>query len=294
MFRRVTVRSLARAIAGTVQIAAVLLAVGCTTVQPARVTEFGQGVDKVKLQVDTTFTTVNQIVTQDEIDRAVGRPTLTEDDVAVVLKRDAIAKWDRAFEEVDAYVAKLSSLLSPDQPQNFDKALGELGTEMKTLAPQAVPSAGVATGFAELGRLLIEAKAQRDARRIASETDPALKTIFTEMAEVVGPDHTKGIRSTVWEHWMTRMAAQQVAFLTAKDKPDARRAIINAFIALRDNRDAQDLALGSLRQSLLDLASAHEALARGSDTDLAAAITMIQQEVEATRSLNEQFKALKH
>jgi hypothetical protein len=72
-----------------------------------------------------------------------------------------------------------------------------------------------------------------------------------------------------------------------------KREIVTAFIALRDKRDAQDLQLGSLRQSLLDLAMAHSALARGSDTDLATAINMIQQELQATRSLFDQFKALK-
>jgi len=295
--RGVRDRLLSRAIARIVPITAVLAvlgAVSCTTVQPARVTAFGQGVDKVRLQVDTTFTTVNQMVTEDEIDRAVGLPTLTEDDVTVVLKNEDIAKWDKAFEEIDAYVAKLSSLLSPEQPQDFDKALGELGTEMKNLDPKTLPSASVATGFAELGRLLIEAKAQRDALRIARNTDTAMKTIFTEMADTIGPDHSKGLRGTVWEHWKTRMDSERQAFLRAKDKSDIRREIINAYISLRDKRDGQDLQLGSLRQSLLDLASAHEALARGSDTDLAAAITMIQQELEATRALSEQFNGPKH
>jgi hypothetical protein len=292
--RRVKGRPIRKAIHHIVAIIPLLMVVACTTIQPTRIAEFGQGVDKVKLQLDTTFTTVNQMVTEDEIERAVERPTITEDDIAVVLRREDIAKWDKAFQQLDAYVAKLSSLLSSENPQNFAKALGELGTEMKTLNPQALPSAGVATGFAELGRLLIQAKAQRDARRIASKTDPAMKSIFMGMAEVIGPDHSRELRGTVWEHWKERMGAQRVAFLAAKDKLGTRREIVKAYIALRDNRDAQDLQLASLRQSILDLASAHEALARGSDTDLAAAVTMIQQELDVTRSLNEQFKALKY
>src|SRR5919201_1388267 len=139
--------------------AALLLLTGCPTVQRARVAEFGQGVDKVKLQFDTTFTAINEMVTEDEIARAIGQPTLKEEDVAVILKQEDIAKWDNAVAEIDRYVANLNALLSPGHAKDLDKALVDLGTEVKNRDPNLLPSAGVATGFAELGRLLIEAKA---------------------------------------------------------------------------------------------------------------------------------------
>jgi hypothetical protein len=232
-------------------------------------------------------------VTEDEIARAIGQPTLKEEDVAVILKQEDIAKWDNAVAEIDRYVANLNALLSPGHAKDLDKALVDLGTEVKNLDPNLLPSAGVATGFAELGRLLIEAKAQTDALKIARQTDPAMQTIFSEMASAIGENNLKGIRGTVREHWKLRMGVQQEAFIDAKGKSEVRREIVNTFIALRDKRDVQDLQLGSLRQSLLDLAAAHSALARGSDTDLATAINMIQQELEATRSLFDQFKAPK-
>src|SRR5260370_23015186 len=84
--------------------AVLLVVAGCTTVQPAQVTAFGQGVDTVKLQLDTTFAAANEMATEDEIDRAVTLPTLKEDDVGVVLKREDIAKWDKAFATVDLYI----------------------------------------------------------------------------------------------------------------------------------------------------------------------------------------------
>lgn len=293
----ITVKSrvLPTVLAGAAALTAVLAAAGCTTtVQPARVTAFGGAVDKVSLQVDTAFAAVNQMVTEDEIERAVGLDTLTEDDIAVVLKPEDIARWRRAFQEIGAYAAQLGSLLSPERPADFTKAIGELGSQMTSLDPHTLPSTGVAAGFAELGRLLIQAKAERDALRIAREADPAMQTIFLEMADVIGPDRSKGLRATVWEHWKTRMDGQRVEFLKTKDKPAARRKVVEAYIALRDQRDQQDLQLGSLRQGLLDLASAHEALARGSDTDLGAAIAMIQRELDATRAIAEQLNSAKH
>ena len=269
-----------------------LLVTGCTTVSPPRVTEFGQGVDKVKVQFDTAFTTINAMITEDEIDSAITAPTLTEEEVGVVLKGEDIAKWDAATSEIDQYVTNLGTLLSPDRPNDFSKALVDLGTEVKSLDPNLLPSPGVAAGFAELGRILIESKAQTDALRIARATDPAMQQIFTEMATAIGDDHSKGLRGTVYQHWILRMAIQRQAFLTANDKPDVRRTIVMSFIALRDQRDAQDLQLASLHQSLMDLAAAHAALARGSDTDLATALAMIQQELTVTRTLYDQFNAL--
>jgi hypothetical protein len=268
---------------------AFLLVAGCTTVQPARVSDFGQGVSSVKLQLDTSFADVNKMVTEDEVNRAVALPTLTEESFVVVLQRADIAKWDKAMSAIASYVANLTLLLSPDNANNFGTASEQLGTQLTQLGATVPP--GVATGFAELGRLLIEAKAETDALAAARKADPGMQQVFSEMAAAIGESNLKGIRGTVWTHWIGRMAEPAPAFLRAKGNPDARREIVLAYLDLRDKRDAQDLQLGSLRQSLLDLAAAHAALARGSNVGLAAAIGMVQQELDATRALSDSFKS---
>jgi predicted RNA methylase len=68
--------------------------------------------------------------------------------------------------------------------------------------------------------------------------------------------------------------------------------VVTNYIALRDQRDAQDLQLGMLRQSILDLAAGHGALARGSNINLNSAVALIQQELDATRALGEHFQSL--
>src|SRR5260221_3970283 len=143
--------------------AVLLLMTGCTTVQPAQVESFHQGVDTVKLQLDTTFATINQMVTQDEIDRAVTLPILKDEDVAVVLRSEDIDKWDTAFAMIDRYAANLTLLISPDNANDFGTATEGLAAALNQLDPRALPSAGVSTAFAELGRLLIEVKAETDA-----------------------------------------------------------------------------------------------------------------------------------
>lgn len=250
--------------------AALLFVAGCTTVPPAQVTAFAQGVDAVKLQLDTTFTSINQFASEDEIDRAATLPVLKEEDVAVVLEPGDIAKWDNAFGSMDTYAANLNLLISPDRANEFGTAAEGLGTALSKLDPDALPSAGVAAGFVELGRLLIEAKAESDALQAARKADPGVQQVFSAMADVIGGTSDEGLRGTVQQHWIKRMAAQRQAFLAAN--PNARRPVVVAFVGLRDKRDTQDLQLGSLRQSLLDLAAAHAALARGSQADLATAI----------------------
>jgi hypothetical protein len=272
-------------------VAALLFVAGCTTVPPAQVTAFAQGVDAVKLQLDTTFASINQLASEDEIDRVAAQSNFTEEDLGVVLKPGDITKWDTAFGAMDTYAANLSLLISPDRANEFGTAAEGLGTAISKLDKDALPSPGVSAGFIELGRLLIQAKAEHDAIQAARQANPAMEKIFSAMADVIGETKEKGLRNTAWSHWQLRITDRHAAFVGAK--PDARRAILVAYVGLRDKRDAQDLQLGRLRQSLLDLAAAHAALARGSQADLATAIGRIQQELDATRALEDHFKSLK-
>jgi hypothetical protein len=230
------------------------------------------------------------MATEDEVDRAVTLPALSESDIGVVLSRDSISKWDMAFASIEKYASNLSLLTSPDQANEFSTATEGLAAELAKLSPNALPSPGVATAFTELGRLLIEAKADSDALRVAQTVDPAMQQIFSTMAAAIGENNQKGIRGTVWEHWQLRMGVRQSQFLQASG--DARRADVLAFINLRDQRDAQDLQLGGLRQSILDLGVAHAALARGSNVELNAAIDQIQRELDASKAAFERFSAL--
>src|SRR5205823_5507669 len=89
-----------------------LTVAGCKTVQPARVTQFSQAVNETHAQTQTAFTAINDLVTEDEIDRATKLDRLTEDDVTVVLKPEDIGKWDNAFGTIDKYCANLQTLVS--------------------------------------------------------------------------------------------------------------------------------------------------------------------------------------
>ena len=269
-----------------------LLAAGCATVQQPQVEAFHQGVSAAKVQMDTAFASINRMVTQDEIDRAITLPNLKDEDVLAVLDADSIARWDTAFAKIDQYAANLTLLISPDNANDFGTATEGLAGEIAKLSPNALPSPTVATAFAEFGRLLIEVKGQHDAIAAARTADPGIQKVFSEMAAVIGESSQQagGFRATVRSHWQLRMADQRANFLAVQG--EARRGVVTGYIALRDQRDAQDLQLGMLRQSILDLASAHGALARGSNIDLNSAVALIQQELDATRALAEHFQSL--
>jgi len=269
-----------------------LFAAGCATVQQPQVEAFHQGVSAAKVQMDTAFASINRMVTQDEIDRAITLPNLKDEDVLAVLDAYSIARWDTAFAKIDQYAANLTLLISPDNANDFGAATEGLAGEIAKLSPNALPSPTVATAFAEFGRLLIEVKGQHDAIAAARTADPGIQKVFSEMAAVIGESSQEagGLRATVRSHWQLRMDDQRANFLAVQG--EARRGVVTNYIALRDQRDAQDLQLGMLRQSILDLASAHGALARGSNIDLNSAVALIQQELDATRALAEHFQSL--
>jgi hypothetical protein len=268
------------------------LAAGCATVQQPQVEAFHQGVSAAKVQLDTAFASINRMVTQDEIDRAITLPNLKDEDVIAVLDADSIARWDTAFAKIDQYAANLTLLISPDNAKDFGTATQGLADAIATLSPNSLPSPTLSTAFAEFGRILIEVKGQHDAVAAARTADPGIQKVFSEMAAVIG-ESSQGagsLRGTLRSHWQLRMDDKRADFLAVQG--EARRSVVTNYIALRDQRDAQDLQLGMLRQSILDLAAAHGALARGSNIDLNSAVALIQQELDATRALAEHFQSL--
>lgn len=286
-----------------------ILAGGCASVQPARVIQFQQSADTVHTQAQITFRAIDDFVTEDEIRLVVTKGALAESDVAVMLPPSEIGKWEKAFSAVDSYCKSLSALLDPALATDTENSIVAAATELKALDKNALPDPIISTAFTQVGGLLIEAKAQGDALKTARSADPAMQVIFSAMAHAIGSDGDEpGLIKTVSEHWTDRMAARENlfhrnfdAFRQGHPKPSdddtaafetSQRQVVLGYIQLRDQRDANLLALTSLRKSLLGLAEAHSALARGSSPDLSATLSKLQAELDAAKALHEQFKAI--
>jgi hypothetical protein len=277
--------------------------------------QFGQSVSALRQQTDTAFSGINTLVEDDAIERAGGLTKITEQDVRPVLSADTIHRFRNVFDDLQAYTNNLAGLISPDRPKDFEDALQEFGQSLTKVDRNALPSPGVSAAVQELGRILVQAKAQRDAVRIARMADPAVQRISVTMAEAISaprpvpadvaaaaPADTPlntvvdvGMRQNVANHWSLRLKAAQTDFATAAGTASVqqKQQMARAYVELLGQRDAELLALDSLHQSFLQLGQAHAALARGEPLTLQSAVNAIKTEVEHTRELFDKFEEAK-
>src|SRR5262245_38219061 len=157
-----------------------LITVGCRQITSDGALQFSQSCNAARQQMDTAFAGVNLIAAEDALKFATSQPTLNEENVATVLKAEDIAKWDRAFNELEAYGGKVAALLSPQLASDFQQSVSGLATELQAIKPDAVPSAGIATAFTQLGQVMIQAFAEREAQAVAQRTDPHVRALLTE------------------------------------------------------------------------------------------------------------------
>jgi len=282
-------------------LATVLLS-GCASAPNSGVQTFSKGVSIAKEQTDTAFQAVTDLTGDSIIDYATSQPTLNDASFQPVLDPQSIAVWDNVFSALGKYAQSLTLLTSPDVTTQYENAVVNLAGEVKqagsdlqnqkliSSSPQ-VP-ASFAAAFTELGDLLLRAKAEHDAKRIISQADPTIRSILTTMADTIGTSTaTPGLRATVHANWEQRKGAEQVAFVKAKTQAD-KRPIAVLYSTEMSQEAAQDLALSSLRESLLSLADAHHALASNKNADLASAVASVELAMQNTVNLANRFQAI--
>jgi hypothetical protein len=272
---------------------------GCATMPSANVQAFSTGVTAAKSQTDAAFQAVTDLTSTSIIQYAAAQPTLTDANFAPVLDPQSIAVWDGAFTALEKYAQSLVLLTSANVTTQYEDAAvglaGEIkqaGNDLKTQhlissAPAVQPS--FAAAFTELGDVVLEAKAEHDAIKIAKKADPTIRSVLTTMADVIGTAQNQGLRGTVHANWEQRKGNLQVAFLSAKPGSD-REAVATQYASCMSQQAIQDVALVQLRQSLLALAGAHHALAQGQNANVAAAAATIQQAVQNTLNLINRYQ----
>jgi hypothetical protein len=262
--------------------ALLLLTTGCATVATVgEVTNFRQGAATANQQSQSTFADVNTFLRQQQIDRASGLPTLNEDEFFTPLAPEDVAKWSRAFGLIDAYAASLEKLLDPARRGETETALTELGEKIGEVEGERLP-AGVAGGFVQLGGLLVQMKAEKDALAAIRKADPAIQSVFDTMMDAIGEDRDNGIRAMVATSWGNVLGAIQVEFLSAGGA-SAKRDVATRYVGTLDQRDAQDASLASLRRSFGLLAAAHRELAAGRRPSAQQLLDEVQAEYAAYR-----------
>lgn len=268
------------------------LAAGCATA-PDRtaVPTFRAGAATANQQSQAAFADINTFLRQQQIERAARLPTLNEQAFFTPLASEDVAKWSRAFGLIDAYAAALEKLLDPARRADTEGALTELSGKIGDVRDEQLPP-GIAAGFIQLGGLLVQIKAEKDALAAMRKADPAIQDVFSAMMAAIGDGPSDGVRGTVAASWTVVLAQIQIDFLGAQGLP-AKRDVATRYVTTLDRRDAQDATLASLRRSFSLLAAAHRELAAGRAPSAQRLLDAIQQEYEAYRKRVESLKNAK-
>lgn len=267
--------------------ALVVLLTGCGISQIREaIPPFRTGVASANQQVDTAFAEINTFLRQQQIERAITQPNINAAMFSNGLQASDIAKWDRAFGVIDTYAASLEKLLDPQRRSGVETELTALGDAIVKLDDKQLPD-GLTAAFGQLGGLLLQMKSGRDAKAAIRAADPGIQAVFSQMMTAIGSSPDDAIRGTVRAAWGDVLGQIQVDFLVATPQGnDAKRAVVERYVTALDQRDAQDMMLSSLRQSLGLLASAHRELAAGRESSARELIGLIHDEYRRSTSKN--------
>jgi hypothetical protein len=275
-----------------------LIATGCTTINPTSATAFSTGITAARAQTKTAFDTVVSLSRSSSVDYASNQPSLNEEMLVSVPNAAAVAAWDEVLDPVEHYAQHLSSLASGGASTGTEDAMGSLAKQFNTTSSDLKSNTGVgnatqittgpASALAAVAGALERARAVKQASEVAKATDNEIRGIFTALADAIGLSASSGLRGTVRANWNQQLIMITQDFLNA-GSPEKRKPIVEKYVDLLNRRDAQDEQLAALRRTYLALADAHSALAKGNETDLRGAITFITSELKHARDLQAQF-----
>lgn len=221
------------------------------------------GLTAAREQADLTFRDANAQVRERAVARMLASPDLqlTEEQFPDAVSRQSIERWQNAFGILDQYLAALQQLVDPARARDTATQLNALGTRLQSGAIAAELPEGLTSVVARLGGAIVQAASERRAQTIMARTDPDFRATLEAMAHAVDPGRGVGLPATVLSKWDEQMGEVHIAYAEA---PQAQRAaLITRYLELARKRDDQMLRFERLKSSLLSLAEAHSAGARG-------------------------------
>lgn len=276
---------------------------GSNRIQPQSLAELRTGVADTREQAQLAMAEANALARKQAVDRVVklNKPALGEKDFIGAVARADVERWDNALAVLDGYINSVQYLTSPDRTAELEEAAVGFGNQLATGRTETVVPPGVGAAVTELGKAIVEARANRQALAIMGQTDGEVRQLLSRMAlAIYDPDTNSGLRSTVLSNWNTAIngsdpatpQSRWVAAVEAGEAEPARRAIINDYLTMVDARDAQLAALDRLRASLLLLAGAHTSASRGQPADVDAIIARLGRHLDETQAVYKRFKKI--
>jgi hypothetical protein len=263
---------------------------GCArTVTSENLTGFGRAANDVSQQADLAFEESNKLARDVAVDRFVrsGLPGLSEQHFQGAIPRESMDAWQEALTGLSDYATILASLVDTNRGTQTSDAIVALGQKLQTGAIGARIDPAVSTAFASLGGALIDARGQRIARGILTRADPSVQSLLTSMAESIGAHNGEGLRGTVFTNWNANLDPVRRAYAAAADKKQesTQRLLIGEYLAGLDRRDAQLRSLANLRTSLVNLAAAHSAAAKGAPATVGSLLAQIERRLDETKRI---------
>jgi hypothetical protein len=164
----------------------------CQTVPRQSVVSWREAVQASKTQSRVTFETVQLVVRESQLNRIEKRnpadlEQITEDDVAPALPARAVRQWHMALDSMAAYAAAVEALLSPDLPQGVGDSLKHTGEQIGATANVDLLKSDkkLSELIGTLGRQIVAAAANREAREVMMQVDPNIKQLTDHMANML-------------------------------------------------------------------------------------------------------------
>jgi len=267
-----------------------LASTACThTVASEDLASFGKAANDIAEQSQLAFADSNKLARDVSIDRFVksGAPGLSEDSFLVAIDRESLAAWQESLTALSDYSTVLTSLVDTKRGADTSNAIIALGQQLQSSRVGANISPSVQAGFASLGGALVNARAQHQALGTLRDTDPYVQQLLSGMAEALGTSDREGLRGTVFTNWNTSFNKIRAAYaIAARDKQEAtQRQLIKDYLSGLDKRDAHLRSLANLRSSLVNLAAAHAAAAKGAPVTVGALLAQVERRLDETKRL---------
>jgi hypothetical protein len=290
-------------------VAAVQLTItGCTTVPQSSVVSWREAVQATKDQSSATFEAVGLLTRKSKLDRIERLPPeqlkqIKESDVAPALPVEALRQWNLALDAMAAYASSVEALISPELPQGIGDSLQRTGEQIGATAnvEQLKSDKELSKAIGALGSQIVAASANRKARQVMLQIDPAVRDVTTRMANMLYAAQEKtdaegkpfvresGVLLTARVTWDDRVTVVQEKFRDTTAGPE-RRALAEQYAELLDKQAALEESLMALRRALIDLGAAHTAAAQGRSADLRTLVAVMREDTKLVKDVAESLK----
>ena len=278
---------------------------GCSTFKTNPGADLVQAMSTGHKTAINLFNRVNGEMQPFRIEQALTAPSFSKEDLFLIQPSD-IAAWDDILTGLDAYCAALDELNSGASSAPFTAASESFGLKIQSLIRSAKVSDASSVGSArtavsELGALLVQYKASRDARTIAKAADPSFQAVIRNLIDALGfsgrpplpAPHgllaacDSNFRAMNAENLSRRFKDDSIVGYDSMTTAERRSAIkdLIAWLGAQQDHEALIKSMTALAQALDKAAAAHASLAQVAPGPIDGALAELRTEIRITAQI---------